>query len=159
MTLSGYFVVMVSFFVSMVLAIFPIPALLNYVRPEWVVMTLIFWMLMLPTRVGIFTALALGLLVDVLEGHLLGQSALAMCVVAYLTLLMYSRLRLFSPLQQTFIVFVLVGIYQLIHYWAQSMIMGQGQAVFLLSSLGSALLWPVWYGLLHWTRLTFRVSG
>lgn len=158
MTPVGYFIVMVSFFVSMVLVVFPMPELLNYVRPEWVVMTLIFWVLMVPIHFGIFTAVVIGVLVDVLEGHLLGQSALAMTIVAYLTLSLSSRMRLFTSLQQVFIVFVLVGIYQLVHYWTQSMIIGQGQAVFLLPSLGSAIVWPIWYGLLHWTRLTFRIS-
>lgn len=155
---SGYFAILISFFIAMVLAVFPMPHLLNYVRPEWVVMTLIFWILAAPSRVGILIGFAMGLLVDVLEGHLIGQSALAMSIVAYLTLALYGRLRLFNPLQQGLIVFVLVGLYQLIHYWAESMIIGQGQAVLLLPSLGSAVLWPLWYGILNWTRHTFRVG-
>ena len=158
MKLSGYFVVLVSFFVAMVLAVFPMPYLLNYVRPEWLVMTLIFWVLALPAHIGVFMGFAMGLLLDVLEGHLLGQSALALSLVAYLTLSLYGRLRLFNPLQQSMIVFVLVGLYQLVHYWAESMFMGQGKFVWLWPAVGSAALWPLWYGVLNWTRHTFRIG-
>lgn len=158
MTPGGYLIVLISFFVSMVLAVFPMPHLLNYVRPEWVAMTLIFWILAAPSRVGILAGFAMGLLVDVLEGHLLGQSALALSLVAYLSLALYGRLRLYNPLQQSLVVFVLVGLYQLIHYWAESMLMGQGSAVLLFPSLGSAVVWPLWYGVLNWVRHTFRIS-
>lgn len=158
MNLSGYMVILVSFFVAMVLAVFPMPHLLNYVRPEWVAMTLIFWILAAPSRVGILLGFSMGLLLDVLEGHLLGQSALGLSVIAYLSLALYGRLRLFNSLQQSLIVFVLVGLYQLIHYWAESMIMGQGKAVLLLPSLGSAVIWPLWYGILNWVRHSFRIS-
>ena len=158
MNVTSYFIILVSFFVAMVMAVFPMPHLLDYVRPEWVAMTLIFWVLAAPSRIGILIGFAMGLLVDVLEGHLLGQSALALSIVAYLSLALYGRLRLYNPLQQSLVIFVLVGLYQLIHYWAESMIIGQGNAVLLLPSLGSAVLWPIWYGLLNWVRHSFRIS-
>jgi len=88
----------------------------------------------------------------------LGQSALALSLVAYLTLSLYGRLRLFNPLQQSMIVFVLVGLYQLVHFWAESMLMGQGKFVWLWPAVGSAALWPLWYGVQNWTRHTFRIG-
>ena len=72
---------------GMVLAVMPLPGSvppeLGYLRPDWVVMVLIYWIIALPHRVGIVTAWGTGLIVDVLLGSLLGQHALAYIVIAY----------------------------------------------------------------------------
>ena len=75
-----------------------------------IALILIYWCIALPHRVGIATGLVAGLGVDVLEGAILGQNALAMVVVALLSLLLYQRLRVYSILQQAGVVFFLVGI-------------------------------------------------
>ncbi len=152
-----YGLILISFFVAMVLAVFPMPELLNYVRPEWVAMTLIFWVLAMPTKSGILLGFCMGLLLDVLEGHTLGQSALAMGLLGYLCQVLYPRLRLYLPIQQSLMVFVLVGLYQLVNYWAESMLVGQTETVLLSPALGSAVLWPIWHGILHWIRMSMRV--
>lgn len=152
-----FWVVSVSFFVAYVFAVFPLPRLLDFIRPEWVAMTAIFWMLALPGRVGIFTACAMGLLLDALDGHLLGQSAFALTVLAYLTGLLYQRLRLYNPLQQSAMILVLIGTYQLVHYWAESMILGRGETLLVLPSIASAIFWPVWHGLLSYVQQQLRL--
>jgi hypothetical protein len=52
-------------------------------RPQWVAMTLIFWALALPDRVGVFWAFGSGLVLDVATGTLLGHHALGLSVVVY----------------------------------------------------------------------------
>ena len=59
------------------LAVIPLPQWLLWGRPEWIALVLIYWTIALPYRVGIFTALLLGIVVDVLEGAILGQNAMA----------------------------------------------------------------------------------
>jgi rod shape-determining protein MreD len=67
------------------LAIVPLPAAIAAYRPDWVPIVLIFWSLMAPERVGLFTAFAMGLALDTLSGALLGQHALAMVTIVYLS--------------------------------------------------------------------------
>lgn len=154
--MRAYAVILPTFFVAFVLAVFPMPRLVDYIRPEWVAMTLVFWVLVSPSKAGVFLGFSIGLLLDVLHGQLLGLNAFAMSVLAYLVMLLQSRMRLYNPLQQGFLVFVLIGLYLLITYWTESLMGGQANTALLWPSVGSALLWPLWYNLLLNVRQYFR---
>ena len=155
----GYGVILLTFLVAYVLAVMPLPPWLQWGRPEWVALTLIYWCIALPQRVGIATGLVLGVGLDVLEGALLGQNALALIAVALLSLILYQRLRVYSLWQQAGVVFLLVGINQLICQWLQNL---EGVSalprLFLLPAFSSALLWPVVLHTLRGLRRRYRVS-
>jgi rod shape-determining protein MreD len=154
--MKAYSVILPTFFVALVLALFPMPRMLDYIRPEWVAMTLIFWVLVSPTKAGIFLGFVMGLLVDVMHGNVLGQNALAMSLLAYLCMLLQSRMRLYNSIQQSFLVFVLVGLYLLLSHWVESIASGQGKMALLWPSVGSALVWPLWYNVMFSVRRYFR---
>ncbi len=155
----GYSIIILTFLAAYVLAVIPLPPWLQWGRPEWVALTLIYWCIALPQRVGIATGLVLGLGLDVLEGSLLGQNAFALVVVALLALILYQRLRVYSLWQQAGVVFMLVGISQLIGQWVQNL---EGPSalprLFLLPAFSSALLWPVVLHTLRGLRRHYRVS-
>jgi rod shape-determining protein MreD len=155
----GYWVILLTFVVAFVLSTVPLPAWLQWGRPAWVAVTLIYWCIALPQRVGIFTALVLGVGIDALEGSALGQNAFALIVVALLSLILYQRLRVYSLWQQAGVVFILVGINQLICQWVQNLEgLSQLPQLFLLPALTSALLWPVVLHLLRGLRRYYRVT-
>lgn len=155
----GYFVILATFLCAYTLAVVPFPLWLQWGRPEWLALTLIYWTIALPQRVGITTALVLGIGLDVLEGAVLGQNAFALVVVAFLSLLLYQRLRVYSLWQQSGVVFLLVGINQLICQWVQNLEgMGATSLLFLLPAFTSALLWPVVLTSLRGLRREYRVS-
>jgi rod shape-determining protein MreD len=155
----GHGVIILTFLVAYVLAVLPLPLWLQWARPEWVTLTLIYWCIALPQRVGIASALMLGVGLDVLEGSILGQNALALVVVAFLSLILYQRLRVYSLWQQAGVVFMLVGINELICQWVQNL---QGLSalprLFLLPAFSSALLWPVVLHILRGVRRHYLVS-
>lgn len=154
--MRAYSVILPTFFIAFVLASFPMPRLIDYIRPEWVAMTAIFWVLVSPTKAGIFLSLSMGILLDVLHGHVLGLNALSLSVMAYLVILLHSRMRLYNPVQQSFLVFILIGLFLLVRYWTESVVIGQGKTALLWPSVGSALIWPLWYNLLLAIRQYFR---
>jgi len=155
----GYWVILLTFVVAFVLTAVPLPAWLQWGRPEWVALVLIYWCIALPQRVGIFTGLLLGVGVDALKGSALGQNAFALVVVALLSLILYQRLRVYSLWQQAGVVFILVGINQLICQWVQNLEgLSRLPRLFLLPALTSALLWPVVLHLLRGLRRHYRVS-
>ena len=155
----GYGVILLTFVAAYVLAVLPLPPWLQWARPEWVALTLIYWCIALPQRVGIATGLVFGVGLDVLEGSALGQNAFALVVLALLSLILYQRLRVYSLWQQAGVVFILVGINQLICQWVQNL---QGIStlprLFLLPALSSALLWPMVLHSLRGLRRYYRVS-
>ena len=155
----GYGVIVLTFLVAYVLAVIPLPPWLQWGRPEWVALTLIYWCIALPQRVGIATGLLLGVGLDVLEGSMLGQNAFALVVVALLSLILYQRLRVYSLAQQAGVVFMLIGINQLISQWVQNLEgMSALPRLFLLPAVSSALLWPVVLHILRGLRRYYRVS-
>ena len=155
----GYWLIVTSFLVAYVLAVLPMPQWLMWVRPEWVALILIYWAIALPERVGIFTALALGIMLDALEGAVLGQNAFSLVVVAVLCQTLYQRLRVFSVLQQSGTVFVVIGINQLVCQWVQNLEgVGGPSLLFLLPAVSSALLWPVVLHVLRRLRRQYWVT-
>ena len=155
----GYWVILLSFLVAVILALVPLPVWSLWARPEWLALVLVYWTIALPHRVGIFTGLFLGVMMDVLEGAVLGQNAFALVVVASLSLILYQRMRVTNLWQQAAMVFLLVGINQLICQWIQNL---QGVAaqtpLFLLPAFTSALLWPVILHVLRGLRRHYEVS-
>ena len=122
-------------------------------------LVLIYWVIALPQRIGVFVSFMIGLLLDLLEGSVLGQNALSLAVVAYLSLVLYQRLRLFNMWQQAGVVFVMVGINELVGQWVQNLIgIGSRSLFFLLPALISALLWPAVMTLLRHLRRQYGVS-
>lgn len=157
--MHAYWVIVASFLFAFVLALVPLPQWSGWGRPEWVALTLIYWVMALPHRVGLITALVLGVMLDLLEGAVLGQNAFALTFVALLTLTLYQRLRVFSLLQQAAVVFVLIGVNQLVCQWVQNLEgAGSESLLFLLPAVSSALLWPVILHGLRGLRRHYRVT-
>ena len=155
----GTWVIAASFIAAFLLAIYPLPQSLLWARPEWVTLVLIYWVIALPQRIGVFVSFMIGLLLDLLEGSVLGLNALSLAVVAYLSLVLYQRLRLFNMWQQAAVVFVMVGINELVGQWVQNLTgIGSRSLFFLLPALISALLWPAVMTLLRHLRRQYGVS-
>ena len=153
-------VIFLSFFIAYLLAIVPFPDWAMNYRPEWVPMVLIYWVMALPYRIGIGSAWVVGLLMDILEGSILGLNALSLVVLAYITLSLHLRLRMFSSLQQSGLVLALVGLNLMMCHWLQ-IVTGQTVAsnlLFLMAALTSAVIWPSLFHLLRQTRRSFRVE-
>ena len=133
--------------------------MVRYVRPDWVGLVLIYWCLALPERVGVSTGWLLGLLLDLLTGALLGQHALALAVIAWVTLNFHQRIRLFPIWQQALTVLVLLILHQLLAIWI-SRIIGRPAIpwFFWMPSVAGMLIWPLISGFLRGLRRTFRVT-
>ena len=156
---NGGWLIALSFLAAFFLTAYPLPMELRWTRPDWVALVLIYWVLALPQRVGIVLAFCAGICVDLLEGAMLGQHAFSLSVVAYLTLLLYQRLRQFNMLQQVVIVFTMVGINQLVAQWIQNLTgVGAVSPLYLVPALLSALLWPATLLLLRRLRRYYAVE-
>ncbi len=102
--------VIVAFIAAIALEVVPLPGILQPVRPPLPAMVLIYWAMMWPQRFGLGKAFIIGICLDILHGQLLGQNALALCVVTYLTLRFHLQIRIFPLWQLTMTVFALLTI-------------------------------------------------
>lgn len=156
---NATWVIVLSFLIAYLLAIVPFPVWAMNYRPEWVPMVLIYWAMALPYRIGIGWAFFLGLFLDILEGSILGLNAMALVIIAYITLSLHLRLRMFSSVQQAGLVLALVGLNLMVCHWLQ---IATGQTVasnmmFLMAAMTSAVIWPSIFQLLRQTRRSFNV--
>ncbi|MCU0833714.1 MAG: rod shape-determining protein MreD [Chromatiaceae bacterium] len=136
-------VVVASLTLALFLTILPMPVWGQDFRPQWVALVLIYWCLALPARIGVFWAWGVGLALDVTTGTVLGQHALSLSVVAWLTLELHQRIRIFPLPQQSVSVWVLLLVERLLALWVMG---ATGQPTptlwYWMPTLVGMLLWP-----------------
>jgi len=86
--------VLISLAVALCINLLPWQGVPLLVRPDFLLLVLIYWCMEEPHRVGATGAFFTGLLMDIAEGSLMGQNAMIYSVAAYLVL--YFRLRILS---------------------------------------------------------------
>jgi len=112
--------------------------------PDLLALTLVFWNVHQPRRVGVGVAFLFGLLVDVHQGALLGQHALSYTLLSYLAVAIHRRVLWFGALEQAVLVLPLFLGVQVVALLVRLLAGGMfpGWSVF-LSPVFEALLWPV----------------
>ncbi len=152
-------VILILFLIALVLTVIPLPDWMRDFRPQWVALTLIYWCMALPQRVGVGTAWTLGIFEDVLTGTLLGQHALGLSVTAFLALRLHQRIRVFPLWQQSLSVFVLLLVEHLLSLWV---IGATGQPTpslwYWMPTVVGMFLWPWLYIVLRDVRRRFKVT-
>ena len=86
--------------IAALLNMMPWSGWISWLRPDFVALVVLYWVIEQPLRVGFTAAFALGLLMDVAEGALLGQHALSYTILAYAGIALNRRVRRFSLASQ-----------------------------------------------------------
>lgn len=111
---------------------------------DFVALVLVFWTIHQPRRVGVASAFMFGILVDVHQGALLGQHALAYTVLSYLAIAIHRRLLWFGVPSQAFQVLPLFAASHAIELGVRMLAGGAFPGfLLLLAPVVESLLWPV----------------
>ncbi len=149
--------VFVTIIVAFMLTMMPLSDTLSPFRPDWVALIVIFWAMSLPRSYSVGVAWVVGLFVDVTQGTMLGQHALALCAVTYITVKFHLLMRVFPLLQLTATIFALLALYQFLLFWINGV---AGVHVATVSYWGPVLtgtvIWPIVYTFL--TGVRYRVQ-
>jgi len=143
--------VIVTLLVGLMLSLMPLPDMIAPLRPDWLALLLIFWTMQLPRTWSVGTAWIIGIILDVSYGTLLGQHALALSVIVFITVRFHLLMRVFPLSQLTATVFALLALYQFLLFWING-----------VASVSAPLLayWaPVVMGTLIWPFLYMFLSG
>lgn len=115
-----------------------------YGVPDFVALTLIFWSVHQPRKVGIGLAFLMGLLMDVHNASLLGENALAYTLLSYFAIMIHRRMLWFRPVTQALHVLPLLLLMQVVQMLIQALVSGKFPGwYYFASSVVSALLWPL----------------
>ncbi len=152
--------VILTLIVGLMLTMMPLPDLLDPFRPDWLALLVIFWAMQLPRTWSIGTAWIVGLILDVSQGTLLGQHALAFCVVAFMTVRFHLLMRVFPLPQLSATVFGLLAVYQFLLFWTNG-VAGTHAAstVYWGPVVTSALIWPLLFMILSGVRYRDRSAN
>lgn len=139
---------------GLILMIAPLPDWIATFRPDWLTLILIYWAMWMPRTWSVGSAWLIGLVLDVAHGTLLGQHALALCLVVYVTVRMHLLMRVFPMSQLTATVFSLLALYQFVLFWINGVV---GIPVEMISYwapiISGAILWPIITIFLHGARM------
>jgi len=153
-SLYGNWIIALTLFLSLILTVVPLPVELENYRPEWVLLVLIYWAMYAPNRVGIGIGWVVGLLLDALQGTLLGEYALVGALTTFIVNQFHQRLQLFPILQQCLFIFLLLGIQFIMIMWIQGF---SGHPIqgwqYGLPVIVSALIWPLFRGFMFLLRV------
>ncbi len=89
-----------SLLAALLLALLPLPPVLQPLRPYWLALVLAFWVVEDPDRVGLGFAFLVGLVADLAVGSLFGEQALRLVVITFILQRFRARLRFFPMSQQ-----------------------------------------------------------
>jgi rod shape-determining protein MreD len=148
----GY--IALTLLVALLANLLALPSILQVLRPDLIALTLIYWVVYHPRRVGFLPAWLLGLAMDVQDGSLFGQHAIAYAVLMYLAILLHRRIVMFGMRQQVLHVIAILAAAQCVMLLVRLVAGNEfpGPLYFAPAIVG-ALLWP---GLFSLIRLPLR---
>lgn len=136
-------VIFLSLVVAFLLTALPVPVWAEPYMPMWVLLVYCYWSMAMPERIGPVIALCLGLLLDVQQGTVLGENALALVLVSCMISYTYPRLRMYPMMRQSMAVLFILALYLLVRLVVRVMIGTPPDGSLYFASLPlSVLLWP-----------------
>jgi rod shape-determining protein MreD len=113
--------------------------------PDFLALALVFWNVNQPRRVGMGAAFLFGLLMDVHDGALFGEHALAYTLLSYGAIALHRRIQWFPVLSQSLYVLPLLLVAQLASAVVRLWVGGASSNwwIGLTESVVGALLWPL----------------
>ncbi|HKZ72718.1 MAG TPA: rod shape-determining protein MreD [Steroidobacteraceae bacterium] len=142
--------------VALLLTVLPLPFWLDVIRPEFLVLTVLFWSISAPRAGGIALGFVSGLALDVFHGAVLGQHALALALVTYIAVREHQRIRSKPLFQQALFLFAALFIYEFIVFaidgWSGHPVTTPLRWAHVASG---ALVWPVLAAVLERSHASF----
>jgi rod shape-determining protein MreD len=138
----GGFIVF-TFVAALLINLLPWSGWALVIKPDFVALVVLYWCIQQPRKVGFTGAWLLGLVMDVAEGSLFGQHALAYSVLAFGGIVLHRRVLMFSMRDQVLHVIVLLILNDVL-VLAIRMLAGAGfpGVQYFIGSLTAAALWP-----------------
>lgn len=151
--------VLVTLLIAFMLMIAPVPAAAEPFRPDWLALVLVFWAMTVPRSYSVGIAWLIGIVLDVAQGTLLGQHALALCVIVYITAKFHLLMRVFPLSQLTATVFALLALYQFLLFWINGVAGVTAPAsTYWGPVISSTMLWPFLFLFLSGVRYRSRLG-
>jgi len=149
--------VIITFIVGLMLTVMPLTDSVEPFRPDWLALVVIFWAMHLPRTWSVGSAWIIGIVLDVSYGTLLGQHALALCVIAFATVRFHLLMRVFPLSQLAATIFALLALYQFILFWVNGVAGVSAPTItYWAPVITGTLIWPFLFIFLSGVRYRSR---
>jgi len=146
-----------SFFLCLLLDSFSFSVQVNEIKPSLLLLSLIYWNLALPEKIGIGYSLALGFLYDLMQGTLLGIYPLIFIVTSYLSQRFFYQIRPMRFFQQSIIIlllFLVIKFFLSVDFYNTipshlSLMDSRYVSLAFLNALSNAISWPIVFFILR----------
>jgi rod shape-determining protein MreD len=159
--IAWFFWVTLTVVLAMSLKIAPWSTVLEPFNPDWILLTLMYWAVAIPERIGIFYAWTTGVFTDVLTGQMVGQNALIYTLIIYACLKLHKRLRQYPLVQQGVFIFCCLLSSQLLFFFLKNLQHLQHplhlSSDFWLPILTGTSFWPLIYTVLQTVRISKQI--
>jgi rod shape-determining protein MreD len=81
---------------ALLINLLPWSGLLLAVKPDFVALAVLYWCIQQPRKLGFAAAWLMGLMMDIADGSLFGQQALAYSVLAFAGIVLHRRVQMFT---------------------------------------------------------------
>jgi rod shape-determining protein MreD len=139
-----------SALVSLVVTVLPLPFWLGVFRPAFLVLTVMYWSVAAPRAGGLALGWLAGLALDVFKGTVLGQHALALSLVTYISVREHQKIRSKPVFQQALLVLVGLAIYEVVVFAIDGWSGHPAVSPYRWAHIASgAVVWPIWAAVLE----------
>lgn len=140
---------LITIVIAVVLSVIPLPGHIKIAWPDWIALVVFYWVLILPSQLGVMYGWLIGLLEDIVSFSLLGQHALAKAFIGTIAAILSRRIHVFNFIEQIILVFVVqsvsIAIDATINNFAYSTPI---TAMMWQPAMTTCLIWPVFKFLL-----------
>ena len=148
--LRNLFFIWSMILLSIILTVMPVPELLDQYRLPWLKMTVIFFSIFNISLIGIISVWFSGLILDIMTGGLMGENALILAVLSYLSYRFRFQIRVYPMWQIMLIVLMLLSLGELISLWINGVSGTMSFNIYDWINVGIAVLvWPIFMRVLE----------
>ncbi len=135
---------------SIVLTIIPLPDLINSFRLPWLMMTVIYFSIFNVALIGVFSAWLSGLILDLMVGGLMGENAMILSVISYLSYRFRFQIRVYPIWQIMVVVLLFLSLGELLSLWIQGVSGTMNLSVIGWINISIAvIIWPIFMGFIQ----------
>ncbi len=155
--MNNFIIILLSFAISLLITTMTFT--FGVFSPDWIQLVLIYWLLAVPSVIGLIGSWFIGIIADVTLGSTLGMHALTYVGISFVIMQSYKFLRYLTVYQQAIIIFIIFILKYTILLWIDRLL---DINVYTLSiywtPLMSAILWPVVFYILRFIRRKYYIA-
>ena len=110
--LKNYSLISLSLIFFILVDLISFPQTADKIKPSFFLLGFIYWNIALPEKMNLYFAFTFGLLMDFIQGTVLGVYPLILIIISYLSQRFFYQFRAFKFVQQAFIIFLIFLIFR-----------------------------------------------